>query len=263
MTGYGQSTGVWEQYAWVWDIKSSNHLEAAFRPSVHAVFAEVERHARLRVNERLRRGDVWARLRFISHPKKARLVIDERVLEDLLSAAQAIQGRVGGPLPSVESIMFASGALRREVEDEGLPEEARTELSRMLCQSFDEALDDLWAWRFREGRVLGEAVDGYLRRIGVLARRCKRENRVSALRDGQRRSDVEEELQRILHQVQSGWNLLRSRKMKGAALLFLGTELKRETHAVLQKGHGSPVGFDGEEMHILAHRLCEQAANIE
>jgi uncharacterized protein (TIGR00255 family) len=187
---------------------------------------------------------------------------------------------------NIEHVVLLPGALR----EKGMPSRKTYDL---VLKTASKALDSLVACRRREGRKIGLEVRRLLVRVAGLCRKVQRQcnvsaretrNRVSArlkelLDDVQakvkqedivreaaiiaERSDVTEELHRLLAHTQEAFRVLNAKDPAGRRLEFTTQEMLREANTMSAKsGSTLPVAVLLELKENI-DRIREQAQNVQ
>ncbi|MGY4706406.1 YicC/YloC family endoribonuclease [Candidatus Bipolaricaulota sp. J31] len=281
MTGFGRGRAEGDGFSVQVDVRSLNHrfLEIRVRglsdvPGLalgceEAIKARFARGS-FEVNVSLDFGG-FRRPRAINREAAARLWEELRELSTALGIDE---------LPSIEALL-SLGVVQEESPEE---EVIRPALERAL----GEALDELEAFRAREGAALAEALGREARILRELLSRAEaeipraREAFTERLRrrleelgvlDEARislevglwaeRTDVREELDRLRSHLTRLEELLRAEGPVGRELEFLAQEIGREANTLAAKSRGVPLGEVALELRLCAERIREQARNVE
>jgi uncharacterized protein (TIGR00255 family) len=293
MTGFARESGALaDGTAFVWEVRSVNGRGLDLRLRLPNGLDALEPALREAAGRRLRRGNVAATLT-LKREARARLVVDPVALDQALTLALELAGRIRGSLPPrAESLLALPGILRAE---EPAPDEAADEARRAdLAGSFARALDELVAARQAEGATLRTIMAGLLDEIATLrdaaalesagqpeAQRTRMREQLAALlgeaatarvpeeRLAQevallaQRSDVREELDRLAGHIGAARALLAAGEGAGRKLDFLVQEFVREANTLCSKSASVALTRIGLDLKAAIERLREQAANVE
>jgi uncharacterized protein (TIGR00255 family) len=267
-----------------WEIRSVNHryLEAFVR--LPDELRAIETSVRERLAARLSRGKLDCQLRFRAAAGGAGdLQVNERLVQQLLAAAEAMQERLPGARgPAVMDVLRWPGVLEPEELDLG-------PLQAEALALLDGALDTLVQTRDREGARI---VEHLTRRVadmrvqvaraqelmptiisGVRERLRGRLAEVSETLDAERveqemvlltqKLDVDEELDRLRTHLDEVERVLRKGGAVGRRLDFLMQELNREANTLGSKSADAQTSAVSVEMKVLIEQMREQIQNVE
>jgi uncharacterized protein (TIGR00255 family) len=293
MTGFARVRRPLGQGELVISVKSLNHRGLDIHIHASSAVDPFENSIRALARSRLVRGHVEVR---VSLPAAAAdgssIVLNRGMLDAYLKAFQEAAAAHGLPeTPDLNAALRIPGMFADEKESET---SAGTE--EALLKTLGEALDELNAFRAREGAEIAAEMSAQNRRIGAAAERMEQiragasaafQNRLSErlkeLLNGvqiepQRlaqeaailadRSDIGEELVRLkIHSGQLA-GLLEAGGEVGKKLDFLLQEMNRETNTILSKTNGA--GEPGMRITELAletkaviEKVREQSLNLE
>ena len=266
-----------------WEIKTVNHRYLEISPRLPRDWNGVEPALRERVAAKLNRGKIDCSLKLEHASEGASLRVDKAVLAQLGEAMDAVQQEIHGlSQANVLDVLNWGGVLASETEDV----EA---LKSAALEALDEALDELVAYRLREGASLKAlilsrceslekaAADAAEKlpqvrehwRNRLIARIEELDVEVDPARVEQellfvaQKMDVAEELDRSTVHVQEVRNTLNSDKSVGRRLDFLMQELNREVNTLSSKSIDSAVTQLTVDMKVLIEQMREQVQNIE
>lgn len=266
-----------------WEIRSVNHryLEPHLRlpDSLRALEGQVRELLR----KGLSRGKVECSLRLVEADSEATGSLNLERAQHVINAAEQIAALISQPaaLNPLE-VLQQPGVLSR-------PEADSEQLQADALQLFKQALEQLKESRAREGAELARLIDDRLDSIEQEARtlsaaipdmldiqRQKIINRCQEIAldiDPQRleqelvmlaqRSDVAEELDRLLTHVREVRRVLQSREAVGRRLDFLMQELNREANTLGSKAIDVRTTQASVNIKVLIEQMREQIQNIE
>lgn len=291
MTGFARLDGAWQEYRWVWEVKSVNGKGLDVRMRLPQGLESLDIPARTMIAEHLTRGNVNCVLTFDRVNANAGVTVNNQVLDGLVEAAKAAAERHGLKKPRIEELLELRGVI--EVKDTTLTEEQVAERDRILLAGLGEALRGVVAMRRSEGARMATVLHDEVRTIGELvalaraipsqqpgAMRERLHRQISELLNGSTvpidqdrlaqeaaymavKADVREELDRLGAHVVAATELLESGGPAGRKLDFLAQEFGREANTVCSKSSDSALSRIGLDLKAVIDQLREQVANIE
>lgn len=291
MTGFARLDGAWQEYRWVWEVKSVNGKGLDVRMRLPQGLESLDIPARAMMAEHLTRGNVNCVLTFDRVNANAGVHVNNQVLDSLVDAAKAAAKRHGLKKPRIEELLELRGVI--EVKDTTLTEEQVAERDRILLAGLAEALRGVVAMRRGEGARMATVLHDEIRTIGELvalaravpsqqpgAMREKLHKQISDLLSGSSvpidqdrlaqeaaymavKADVREELDRLGAHVLAATELLENGGPAGRKLDFLSQEFGREANTVCSKSSDPALSRIGLDLKAVIDQLREQVANIE
>ncbi len=291
MTGFARLDGAWQEYRWVWEVKSVNGKGLDVRMRLPQGLESLDIPARALIGEQLTRGNVNAVLTFDRVNANAGVTVNDTVLDSLVEAAKAAARRHDLEKPRIEELLELRGVI--EVKDTTLSEEQVAERDKVLLAGLGEAMRGVVAMRRNEGARIGEVLHDEIRTIGELvtlartmpsqqpgAIRERLHKQISDLLSGSTviidearlaqeaawlavKADVREELDRLSAHVVAATELLAAGGPVGRKLDFLAQEFGREANTVCSKSSDSALSRLGLDLKAVIDQLREQVANIE
>ena len=290
MTGFSRIDGTSEGVNWFWEVRSVNSRGLDVRVRLAPGTEGLEPKVRQAVANSFKRGNVTLSLNMQRRESDIEVFLNEDVLNSVLAAASRVEKLAGCQPARVDSLLGLKGVLEmREKEDD--PE---TVLARHqgLLEGLDKALRGVIAAREQEGRQLEGVISGQFDEIERLTKeiedasalkiettKSRLKHQVQKLLDtGQEldpmrlhqeavmlatRSDVEEELKRLLAHVVAGRDLLKNDGAVGRKLDFLAQELNREANTLCAKSNDSDITQAGLQLKVVIDQMREQVQNIE
>ena len=287
MTAFGRASGGDTRLAWAWEVRSVNGRSLDVRVRLPAGLDGLEPSVRAAVGDRFKRGNVTCSLTVDKQPGTDSYLINQALLEHVLSLQQQLGSQVSQEPPRVEALL----ALRGMVEvSEGSTFDAAREAA--ILATLGDALDGVVAAREEEGARLGSVLDGQLQRMAKLTADAQaaaaaqlpflkerlrtkvddllesgaalpEERLVQELAVLATKADVTEELDRLEAHVQAALGLTRDGGAVGRRLDFLCQELNREANTLCSKSADVKLTRVGLELKTVIEQLREQAQNIE
>ncbi len=280
MTGFGSATQETAGLRISVECRSVNGRYLKINTKLPDVLRAEEPTFEKLLKERLQRGTVTLSVRIERTDPEALVSVNE----DVVRAYQAVFDRLGLSKDGIPTLPGVLGSARSELSAEQIAG------VRSACT---EAVDALVEMREQEGRAL----ESHLRQLceGIAAERHKvlerapavveeyrnkLKERIDAMLEGSgaelddatlarevavyaSRSDVTEEVERIVSHLDQIDGLLKSGDAAGRTLDFLGQELHREVNTIGSKSSDVALGRSVIEMKALVDRFKEQAANVE
>ncbi|MDY6828701.1 MAG: YicC/YloC family endoribonuclease [Pseudomonadota bacterium] len=283
MTAFARAEASTEEGRLIWELRSLNHrfLEAQVR--LPDAFREIEPATRAQLRERLQRGKVEATLRWQpAASASGGPALDPSRLAEL----QVLEAQVRAAFPEAARLSCSEVlGLCRPVQDASDP--AQHTAPALACLA--TALEALLASRAQEGAALAavvrERLDQVDHQVEALRRalpelRVRERDRLQARLaecatdlEPQRleqevvllaqKSDISEELDRLVTHIQEFRRLLNQDGPIGRRLDFLTQELNREANTTASKAAGLAVTDAAIELKVLIEQIREQIQNIE
>ena len=284
MTAFARAELRGELGELVWELRSVNHRYLELSVRLPEELRALEPVVREHVGRRLSRGKVDCALRFRPRPGAAgNLQVNERLVEQLLAAVEAVQASLpGSHNPTPMDVLRWPGVVEIPEQDLGPVQAAASDL-------LDQAIADLVKARDREGEHLAELIR---QRCAAMREQVERararipevltglrerlRNRLAELAgeiDPARleqelvmlaqKLDVAEEMDRLDTHVGEVERVLGQREPVGRRLDFLMQELNREANTLGSKSVDSETSQVSVEMKVLIEQMREQVQNVE
>jgi uncharacterized protein (TIGR00255 family) len=290
MTGFAQASGVCNGIVWSWEAKSVNGKGLDVRLRLPPNFERLEPQAKALANAKFKRGNLQIGLQVQEQQREATVQVNEQLLEKLAAIAERHRLSVGGRPVDVAQLLNIRGVV--DVVDALPDENTLAVLDTELLLGLEEALTELVNARRNEGARLALVLTEQVARIETLtlqardnparrpeAVRMRLSEQVQRLLDTsasieqQRlyqeamllatKSDIQEELDRLLSHVAAARKLLQSPEAVGRKLDFLVQELNREANTLCSKSPDISLTETGLELKLVIDNLREQSLNIE
>ena len=290
MTGFARSHGAIDGYAWSWELKSVNAKGLDLRLRLPPGWDAVEVPVRNKAAENLARGNVYANLGVSREGGVSTVRINEPVLAAVLSAVENLSGRISAEPPRLDGLLGLRGVIDI-VEDEE-SEERRRAAEAAIIAGFEQALSGLCGMRRHEGDALEQLLTARLDEIAALTARAEAvpgrqpeairkrlTEQIAVLLDASNRfdpdrlhqeaillatkSDVREELDRLVAHVAQARQLLRGGGAVGRRLDFLAQEFNRESNTLCSKANDLELSNIGLELKAVVEQFREQVQNLE
>ncbi|MBX5481821.1 MAG: YicC family protein [Myxococcaceae bacterium] len=288
MTGFGAGRATVGSEEISVELKSVNHKYCEVKPRLPRELAPFEAEAVKKVKDRLARGavDLIARRQAVS-VSAAVPVVDVALAREYQRAFRELSEAIGSPeTVSLELIATQPGVLR--LEERGVvAEDAQKALDAALTQS----LDALVRMREQEGAAIAQdlksrldlveegvkavqalapqAVEEYRKRLSERIAELTREGAVDPQRLVQEvalfaeRTDVAEEMTRLLSHLEHFRALLASDEPAGRKMDFLVQEMHREVNTTGSKSQHPAISARVVALKAELERIREQVQNLE
>lgn len=291
MTGFARASGTLGPHGWAWEIRSVNGRGLDLRLRLPGGFEALEPQARALVAGRLSRGNVSATLSVDMAAEPHTVRLNALALEAVISAAESIRHRLGGPTLTVEGALRLPGVLEAgEAGEDG--EAARAPVAGAALEGLATALDGLIAMRRREGQALTavllrhlETIEGLVDVAEASPARTPEAVRTRLEADVRRlvaadagldagrlhqeavllatRADIQEELDRLRAHIAQARQLLADGGPVGRRLDFLAQEFGREANTLCAKSNDVAITRAGLDLKATIEQLREQIQNLE
>lgn len=283
MTAFARAEQAGDHGTLSWEIRSVNHRYLEPHLRLPDAFRDLEGAVREALRKGLSRGKVECTLRFAEDTAGRSMQVDRERASQLVTAAESVAALIKQPAPlNPLEILSWPGVL---VGDSTDPQA----LNSAALQLFHDTLEQLKSGRQREGeelaRLINERLDAIAEETATLrsqvphmlaAQRQKILDRCAEMRvemDPQRleqelvllaqKSDVAEELDRLVTHVGEVRRVLKSGGAAGRRLDFLMQELNREANTLGSKAIDTRSTQAAVNLKVLIEQMREQVQNIE
>ena len=267
----------------IFELKSVNHRFIEINFKIPELFKKLELQMRDLLKEALVRGKVECSIIINENTVLSETKIDQAQLEKYLDLMQKIKSKVGEPDKiSITDVLNLPGVLNQKpVESSGL--------EKFCLEGFKETIKKLKEFREIEGKKLKKDITEKIKFIEVhleslekeLPRlldlnRKRLEKRISDLAvqiDRDRldqemvllanRSDIDEEIVRLISHSSEVIRLLDTDNAIGRKLDFLMQEMNREANTIGSKSLSEFTSKVAIELKVLIEQIREQVQNIE
>ena len=266
------------------ELRSVNHRYLDVSMRVPEDFRNLEPKIREKVAAKLARGKVDVGLRFSRiESSEGDIKIDKELVTQISSACREIDHILYNPeAVSSLDILRWPGVIKT-------PELDTTELTAALFELLDSTLNDLLEGRAREGEKLAVLIQQRCESILTVVKEVKkrlpeimqiwREKLVKRMQDASvevdesrveqelvvlaQKTDVDEELDRLVTHVSEVARVLKDKKPIGRRLDFLMQELNREANTLGSKSIDTETTKASVDLKVLIEQMREQIQNIE
>ncbi|MDC0081158.1 YicC family protein [Emcibacteraceae bacterium] len=290
MTGFGRSNNSFENYSWVWELKSVNGKGLDLRTRIPQGFDTLDNHVKSVAKKVLFRGTLNILLQIKKDGVETVLNVNEDVLNKLIIIAKDAAIKHNLPMPSIDNLLTIRDVL--EVNNDDTPDYTEKGRNKAVMLSFDEALKSLISSREEEGaatycmlslilddinRLLSEAEVIGLKQPELLKE--KYEKKLGSLFDNKQdidqdrlaqeivllalKSDIKEETDRLNAHIVSARKLLLTNGPVGRKLEFLTQEFNREINTLCSKSSDIRLTNIGLSLKASIDQFREQVLNVE
>ncbi len=290
MTGFGRSNNSFENYSWVWELKSVNGKGLDLRTRIPQGFDTLDKHVKSVAKKVLFRGTLNILLQIKKDGVETVLNVNEDVLNKLIIIAKDAAIKHNLPMPSIDNLLTIRDVI--EVNNDDTPDYTEKGRDKAVKLSFDEALKSLISSREEEGaatycmlslilddinRLLSEAEVIGLKQPELLKE--KFEKKLGSLFDNKQdidqdrlaqeivllalKSDIKEETDRLNAHIVSARKLLLTNGPVGRKLEFLTQEFNREINTLCSKSSDIRLTNIGLSLKASIDQFREQVLNVE
>ena len=290
MTGFSRQEGGDDAVTWAWEVKSVNGKSLDVRPRLATGFEMLESVVRQSVQAKCARGNLQVTLTVNRGSPSWQIAVNRDALHQLLAIVTDLKKESALAPPSLDGILALKGVLEM-VEAEEDPDTMEARLTA-LSGDLDLALDSLRGMRRGEGARLAEVASARLDEIEALTRDAAQvaAAQPDALRERLKqqveellqaspalpeerlaqeaailasKSDLREELDRLLSHLEAARSLLAQGGPIGRKLDFLCQEFNREANTLCAKASDVALTRIGLDLKSSIEQLREQVQNIE
>ncbi len=294
MTGFAAAKGEGAGYAWAWDIRSVNAKGLDLRLRLPEWIDGLEAAVRADLGRAVQRGNVSLSLKLARNGAEGGegLAVNAGVLGDVLRALAAIEDAAmasGVTLgqPTSADVLAFRGVLETAGAD---PDTAP--LRAAILEGLPALIADFQAMRAAEGAALALVIAAQLAQIDALTRTASEQAaaRRDAVADQMRdavakvlaqtdaidearlaqelaligvKTDVTEELDRLLAHVEAARSLLAGPGQIGRKFDFLMQEFMREANTLCAKSQSLALTRVGLDLKTVIDQMREQVQNVE
>ena len=290
MTGFGRSNNSFENYSWVWELKSVNGKGLDLRTRIPQGFDTLDKHVKSVAKKVLFRGTLNILLQIKKDGVETVLNVNEDVLNKLIIIAKDAATKHNLPMPSIDNLLTIRDVIEVYIDD--TPDYTEKGRDKAVKLSFDEALKSLISSREEEGaatycmlslilddinRLLSEAEVIGLKQPELLKE--KYEKKLGSLFDNKQdidqdrlaqeivllalKSDIKEETDRLNAHIVSARKLLLTNGPVGRKLEFLTQEFNREINTLCSKSSDIRLTNIGLSLKASIDQFREQVLNVE
>ena len=284
MTAFARQEAVKDWGSMTLELRSVNHRYLDVSLRMPEDFRNLESKIREKISDKLARGKVEVSLRFSrTETSGGEIIIDKELVQQIANAGREIDHILYNPqaVSSLEVLRWP-GVIKT-------PELDSSELSSALFELLDVTLDDLMEGRAREGDKLAELIQQRCQSISDVIVEVKkrlpeimqiwREKLLKRMQDASvevdenrveqelvilaQKTDVDEELDRLVTHVAEVERVLKDQKPIGRRLDFLMQELNREANTLGSKSIDTETTKASVDLKVFIEQMREQIQNLE
>ena len=266
------------------ELRSVNHRYLDVSLRLPEDFRNSESKIREKISAKLARGKVDVSLRFSrTETSGGEIIIDKELVQQVANASREIDHILYNPnaVSSLEILRWP-GVIQT-------PELDSSELTSVLFELLDATLDELTEGRAREGEKLAELIQQRCQSISSVIDDVKkrlpeimqawREKLLKRIHDASvevdenrveqelvilaQKTDVDEELDRLVTHVTEVERVLKDQKPIGRRLDFLMQELNREANTLGSKSIDTDTTKASVDLKVFIEQMREQIQNVE
>jgi uncharacterized protein (TIGR00255 family) len=290
MTGFARADGAHDGLAWHWEAKSVNGRGLDVRCRLPQGLESLEIGIRAAAAKYFRRGSLQVALQLTRGAGAAEVRLNEPVVEAMIALAEKLRQRLGSPPVRAEHLLALRGVV--EVPEPVEDQESAAARDAVILESLEPLFHDLSAMRASEGQKIEALLIDQIDRISALTEaarqsperspetiRAKLVDQIARLIEAgpsldpdrlhqeavlaAQKSDIQEEIDRLMAHVEAGRDLLTAPEPVGRKLDFLAQEFNREANTLCAKASGRELTRIGLELKSVIDQLREQVQNIE
>ncbi|HEV2301959.1 MAG TPA: YicC/YloC family endoribonuclease [Stellaceae bacterium] len=288
MTGFARAEGEAAGVSWIWEVKSVNGKSLDLRLRLAPGFEAIEPLLRNAVTQRFRRGNISASLS-TTRTTPPVIRVNREALAQIISLLNDLSAEIEAAPPRLDGLLALRGVVETVDDDSEEVAEARR---AAILDGWERALDRLAAARAEEGARLALLLRTQLREMRELATAAAgcAAAQPAAIRERLRtlladladlapampeerlaqeaalivaRSDVREELERLVAHIEQAGELLSKEEAVGRRLDFLCQELNREANTLCSKSSDIELTRIGLSLKASVEQFREQVQNLE
>ena len=266
------------------ELRSVNHRYLDVSLRLPEDFRNLESKIREKISAKLARGKVDVGLRFLrTETSSGEIIIDKELVQQIANASREIDHILYNPeaVSSLDLLRWP-GVIKT-------PELDSAELTTTLFELLDVTLEELLEGRVREGEKLAGLIQQRCQSISDVIVEVKkrlpeimqiwREKLLKRIQDASvevdenrleqelviiaQKTDVDEELDRLVTHVTEVERVLKEQKPIGRRLDFLMQELNREANTLGSKSIDTETTKASVDLKVLIEQMREQIQNIE
>lgn len=292
MTAFASQTGTLGTTSWIWEMRGVNARGLDVRVRIPDGLDGLEIAARAALKKHVHRGNVTLNLRLSHQEGAAPMTLDSTQLDAVLKALDEVQERAFDMGVTLAQPNAADVLAQRGVMVQGKVDDNNSDLNVALIAEIEPLVSDFMAMRQAEGAALHGVINDQLIQIDALVlqaaeaaearkpfvadqlatamqRVLQNVADVDPDRIGQElailavKSDITEEIDRLVVHVAAARALLDDPKPAGRKLDFLTQEFNREANTLCSKAGTTALTAIGLELKAVIDQMREQIQNVE
>ena len=292
MTAFASQTGTLGTTSWIWEMRGVNARGLDVRVRIPDGLDGLEIAARAALKKHVHRGNVTLNLRLSHQEGAAPMTLDSTQLDAVLKALDEVLERAFDMGVTLAQPNAADVLAQRGVMVQGKVDDNNSDLNVALIAEIEPLVSDFMAMRQAEGAALHGVINDQLIQIDALVlqaaeaaearkpfvadqlatamqRVLQNVADVDPDRIGQElailavKSDITEEIDRLVVHVAAARALLDDPKPAGRKLDFLTQEFNREANTLCSKAGTTALTAIGLELKAVIDQMREQIQNVE
>ena len=292
MTAFASQTGTLGTTSWIWEMRGVNARGLDVRVRIPDGLDGLEIAARAALKKHVHRGNVTLNLRLSHQEGAAPMTLDPTQLDAVLKALDEVLERAFDMGVTLAQPNAADVLAQRGVMVQGKVDDNNSDLNVALIAEIEPLVSDFMAMRQAEGAALHGVINDQLIQIDALVlqaaeaaearkpfvadqlatamqRVLQNVADVDPDRIGQElailavKSDITEEIDRLVVHVAAARALLDDPKPAGRKLDFLTQEFNREANTLCSKAGTTALTAIGLELKAVIDQMREQIQNVE
>ena len=290
MTGFARIQGQWENYSWVWEIRSVNGRGLDIRCRIPSGFEAMDQTVRGLLKKHVARGSVNVNLQLHRESEEVQVKVNQHALDQLVQIVTETSANNHLPQPDIANLMSVRDLVQIIEGEED--EDFRRARDTAIEDSFMDAVAALKENRLQEGaatstmleKIIAEVESSVKEATAIAAGqpdliRSRFMEKVNALLDDNKgldpdriaqevtilatKADVKEELDRLEAHIEAARKLLRETVPVGRKLDFLSQEFNREANTLCSKSSDIALTQVGLALKASIDQFKEQVQNVE
>ena len=290
MTGFGRAQGQFENYSWVWEIRSVNGKSVDIRMRIPSGLDALDQYIINTLKNTVSRGSLNVSLQREKDIAEPQVNVNEVALDKLIDVAKQAAKKHDLPMPSIDRLLSIRDVVAITDNDES--EDILKGRDLALKASFDEAILSLKKSREEEGKATYNMLSDILDNVERLlnegeeiagkqpeAMKQKFEEKVGALFDNKQgldqerlaqeivllatKADVKEETDRLHAHIAQARNLLKENGPVGRKMEFLCQEFNRETNTLCSNSSSIKLTNIGLSLPCPIDPFRDQVLNVD
>lgn len=290
MTGFGRAEGHYENYSWVWEIRSVNGKGLDVRMRIPPGLDAFDQFIKNTIKKEIKRGSINVSLQLSKEEGDTEVNVNEEALDKLIMVAKNASINHGLAMPSLDSLLSIRDVV--EITSSEDDEDKIAARDQAFKDSFIKALIALKSSRSEEGlatrKMLSDVVDEVEKLLNQAeeiaskqpgALKKKFEEKVAALLDNKQgidkerlaqeivllatKADTKEETDRLRAHIASARVMLDASGPVGRKMDFLTQEFNREANTLCSKSSDIALTNIGLSLKTAIDQIREQVQNVE
>ncbi|MGJ8617036.1 MAG: YicC/YloC family endoribonuclease [Sulfitobacter sp.] len=292
MTGFASASGADAPLSWGWEVRSVNGKGLDLRLRVPDWVDGLEVGLRKKLGAVAARGNITCNLRLTREEGGSSMTVNAAQLDTVLTALHQIEQQAMDAGVSLAPSKATDIVTMRGVLEQAAPDQDTAALCATLLADFETVLADFDAMRQSEGAALAQVLEEQLSQVANLTSeaaalaKTRQDEMAETLRRNLARvmentdgadegrvaqelaliavkSDITEEIDRLIAHVTAARDLLGQGGPVGRKLDFLMQEFNREANTLCSKAQNTALTNVGLALKAVIDQMREQVQNVE